>query len=47
VQLDATELAMILDGIDVRTVRRPEHWRPSTKKTLARNAQGIDISSGV
>ena len=47
VQIDATELAMILDGIDVRTVRRPEHWRPSAKKTLARNAQGIDISSGV
>ena len=47
VQLDATELAMILDGIDVRTVRRPEHWRPSGKKAVARNAQGIDISRGV
>lgn len=47
VQIDATELAMILDGIDVRTVRRPEHWRPSAKKAPARNAQGIDISTGM
>ena len=47
VQIDATELAMILDGIDVRTVRRPEHWRPSGGKIPARNTQGIDISTGV
>jgi transposase len=46
VQIDATELAMILDGIDVRSVRRPEHWRPAPKKNSTRGAQGIDISSG-
>jgi len=39
-QLDATELAMILNGMDVRTVHRPDHWRPSTKKTLCRMRRG-------
>jgi transposase len=28
VVLDATTLTMLLDGIDVRRVRRPELWRP-------------------
>lgn len=28
VVLDATELTMLLDGIDVRRVRRPELWKP-------------------
>ena len=28
VVLDATELTMLLDGIDVRRVRRPELWTP-------------------
>jgi hypothetical protein len=28
--MDATELAMLLDGIDVRRVRRAEHWQPPT-----------------
>jgi transposase len=27
-ELDATALAMLLDGIDVKRVKRPEHWRP-------------------
>jgi transposase len=26
--LDATELALLLDGIDVERVKRPVHWRP-------------------
>jgi transposase len=29
VELDATALAMLLDGIDVRRVTRPEKWIPS------------------
>lgn len=28
VQMDATTLAMLLDGIDVRTVQRPTTWTP-------------------
>jgi len=39
VELDATALAMLLDGIDVRYVRRPEPWQP---KKAAHGAQGID-----
>lgn len=27
-EMDATELAMLLDGIDVKQVRRPRHWEP-------------------
>jgi transposase len=27
-QLDATALTMLLDGIDVARVRRPDHWKP-------------------
>ena len=29
VEIDATQLAMLLDGIDFGRVRRPEHWQPS------------------
>jgi transposase len=28
VELDATTLTMLLDGIDVKHVRRPAHWTP-------------------
>jgi hypothetical protein len=28
VELDATTLAMLLDGIDVKYVRRPAAWSP-------------------
>jgi transposase len=31
VEIDATQLAMLLDGIDFGRVRRPEHWQPSQK----------------
>ena len=27
VMIDATELAMLLDGIDVVAVKRPRHWK--------------------
>ena len=29
VEIDATQLAMLLDGIDFGRVRRPQHWSPS------------------
>jgi transposase len=29
IEMDATALAMLLDGIDVAHVRRPEPWRPA------------------
>ena len=38
VEMDITALAMMLDGIDVRRVRRPELWRPK----LSSCNQGID-----
>lgn len=28
VELDATQLAMLLDGIDLRRVKAPRHWQP-------------------
>lgn len=35
--MDATELALLVDGIDVSRVKRPVHWRPRPHKP------GIDI----
>jgi transposase len=29
VEIDATQLTMLLDGIDFGRVRRPQHWQPS------------------
>lgn len=31
VELDATQLTMLLDGIDVRRVHRAKHWQPPKK----------------
>jgi transposase len=31
VTLDPTELAMLLDGIDIRKVRKPELWKPAPR----------------
>jgi transposase len=30
-EIDATQLAMLLDGIDFGRVRRPEHWKPPSQ----------------
>ena len=30
--IDATELAMLMDGIDVETVRRRKHWQPKNRR---------------
>lgn len=35
VEMDATTLAMLLDGIDVRQVRRPVAWSPPTASVSA------------
>jgi len=35
VSMDATELAMLLDGIDVGKVRRPARWTPPTPNKAA------------
>lgn len=44
VELDATALAMLLDGIDVSRVRRPAKWQPDF---TSRRANTIDNSLGV
>ncbi len=31
VEIDAAQLAMLLDGIDFGRVRRPEHWTPPSR----------------
>ncbi len=46
VQMDATELAMLLDGIDVARVQRPAPWTPGVKKTRA-GISGIDKSASM
>jgi transposase len=33
-QLDATQLAMLLDGIDVRKVKPPHRWEPKRSEKL-------------
>ncbi len=35
VRIDATELAMLLDGIDVVSVKRPKRWEPPRTAGLA------------
>jgi transposase len=32
VALDATQLSMLLDGIDIRRVKAPRHWQPSAMR---------------
>lgn len=34
VELEATQLAMLLDGIDVQRVQPPRRWTPPSTKTL-------------
>lgn len=31
VEIDATQLTMLLDGIDFGRVRRPKHWKPPSQ----------------
>ena len=35
ITIDATELAMLLDGIDVVTVKRPQRWEPPRASSSA------------
>jgi transposase len=35
VEIDATQLAMLLDGIDFGRVRRPDHWKPPAQADRA------------
>jgi transposase len=37
VELDATKLAMLLDGIDVKRVREPKRWEPAWQKVDTRS----------
>ena len=41
VVLDAASLAMLLDGVDLRAVRRAPRWEPARAR---KHAEGIDIS---
>ena len=34
VEIDATQLAMLLDGIDFGRVRRPKPWQPQTDRPM-------------
>jgi hypothetical protein len=45
VEIDATQLAMLLDGIDFGRVRRPEHWhsRSATVARIARSSAANDV----
>jgi transposase len=36
VEIDATQLAMLLDGIDFGRVRRPKHWQPQMDPPIAK-----------
>lgn len=38
--LDAASLAMLLDGVDLRAIKRAPRWEPARAK---KRAQGIDI----
>lgn len=40
ITLDGAALAMLLDGVDLRLVRRPEMWTP--RKATTSSARGID-----
>ena len=39
VQVDATTLAMMLDGIDVARVARPRRWEPQTNKGIDKSIE--------
>jgi transposase len=37
VALDATQLAMLLDGIDVKRVKTPARWEPPAREARQRS----------
>ena len=39
VPIDSTQLAMLLDGIDVKRVPPPKRWSPPTAKKVARRSR--------
>ena len=41
IELDATSLTMLLDGVDLRAVTRAPRWEPARAK---KRAEGIDIT---
>lgn len=43
VALDATELAMLLDGVDVQCVKRPVYWKPGSNDRCASSTKVIDM----
>lgn len=44
VELEATQLAMLLDGLDVQRVKPPRRWTPPTRvKQDARSARSPDL----
>ncbi len=38
VELEATQLSMLLDGLDVRRVEQPRRWTPPPKKEMDRRS---------
>lgn len=42
--LDPASLAMLLDGVDLRAIRRAQHWEPARAKKREALTEGIDIS---
>lgn len=40
-QLDATQLAMLLDGIDLSHVRRPKKWSPEVVEGIRQAAESL------
>jgi transposase len=42
VEIDATQLAMLLDGIDFGRVRRPKHWSPSSSQADRQPSRRVD-----
>jgi transposase len=42
IKLEPSQLAMLLDGIDVSRVRMPKRWKPKKAKQVDRLHKGID-----
>lgn len=36
VEIDATQLTMLLDGIEYSRVKKPKHWEPQTDPPIAK-----------